>query len=232
MRPTTADDRHLITTGLLRKAGTFDAYFRVYDSLATWGGDFVLGVGGKGTASRQLSHEDIVKISKFLLENPEIAFVDTESHLQTDLLDGVEAIDVRHAIMLAVHAMLMVDPAAKDRHGSGYVLNGYRPTSWLPHETLLAFLERSFPLCVVDAKTADHIGVALEEQASMKAWKLQKRLGIRFRGTNNIAEHLLYDSRGPFIYLFHHTSFLKAKLERFRSEANPLDLKIENTLPL
>src|SRR2546430_7745379 len=40
-------------------------------------------------------------------------------------------------------AMIMVNCAAKDWHATDFTLGGYRPTSWLPKETYVDFVERS-----------------------------------------------------------------------------------------
>ncbi|KAH7119253.1 hypothetical protein EDB81DRAFT_914798, partial [Dactylonectria macrodidyma] len=113
-------------------------------------------------------------------------------------------------INLAVQSMIMVDCAAKHWHATDFILGGYRPMSWLLTETFLNFVDRSFPVGL--DSTTQRVQAAVEDKSSMKAWKLQKRLGVRFRGTNNLAEHLLFDPRSNCLYLFHHAEFLKAHL--------------------
>ncbi|KAI3329342.1 hypothetical protein HD806DRAFT_530734 [Xylariaceae sp. AK1471] len=76
---------------------------------------------------------------------------------------------------------------------------------------------------------SDKAKIAVDEHALMRAWKLQKRLGLKFKATDSLAEHLLFDHN--YIYIFHHTSFLKAQLEDFTREDSPLDLDLTHTLP-
>ena len=89
-------------------------------------------------------------------------------------------------------------------------------------------MRRSFPLGLDTSQEA--MRVAVEQRAMMKAWKLLKRLGARFRRTNNLAEHLLFDQKHNCLYIFHHVAFLKAHLERYRGESDPLAIGMKESL--
>jgi len=64
----------------------------------------------------------------------------------------------------------------------------------------------------------------------MKAWKLRARFRLSFKGTDNLARHLLLDPLhpdGPTLYIFHYTVFLKAHMDRLgqqNSQANDSDM--------
>ncbi|XMA13370.1 hypothetical protein WAI453_006161 [Rhynchosporium graminicola] len=64
----------------------------------------------------------------------------------------------------------------------------------------------------------------------LKAWKLKKRHNLRFRPTDNIMEHLLYDPQSRTVKVFHHTSYLKAHLAR--SAQQPIDMDAHSSLKL
>lgn len=229
MLPTTPQDQEAICTALLGKAGSFDAYFAAYNDVATSATEFVEDVEKGGASLRRLTHQDILATANFLRDHPNITLAKARSTLHKTLQNGLSDGNIRHALNVAVQAMLMVDPQARERRAAGYSLGGYHPTSWLQHETFAEFLKKLFPPPM--EQPAERVKLALDEQASIRAWKLQDRLGLRFRGTDNIAEHLLYDRRKNTLYLFHHTSFLKTQLERFRGHRNPLEEVVETCLP-
>ncbi|KAF9878521.1 hypothetical protein CkaCkLH20_04013 [Colletotrichum karsti] len=126
---------------------------------------------------------------------------------------------------LAIQAMVMVDcdPAAD------YSIRGYRPMSWTRKESFLGFMERSFPIDP-NPSMNQKVEIALEEKTALKAWKLQKRLNVTFLGTNNISEHLLFDPKENYLYIFHHVGFLKAHLEMAREHGYPLDQSMADSL--
>ncbi|KAL3960399.1 hypothetical protein ACCO45_005516 [Purpureocillium lilacinum] len=175
---------------------------------------------------RPQTHEAVLRVSNILKERTQATKAEITECLQDD--HGGSSSTTQNVINLAVQAMVMVDAGAKDWHSTDFVLGGYRPTSWLPNESFQAFVERSFPLGL--ESSSGSVRQAIEQRASMKAWKLQKRLGVRFRRTNNLAEHLLFDPRRNCLYLFHHVAFLKANLERFQHETKPLSIGLKESL--
>ncbi|KAH6869268.1 hypothetical protein B0T10DRAFT_418762, partial [Thelonectria olida] len=125
-------------------------------------------------------------------------------------------------------AILMVDSAVNGYRSPGYTIGKYRHASWLPDEAFIDFVARCFPQ--VSSGRRDRVATVLDDKSSLKAWKLKDRLGINFRGTNNLADHLLFDPRNQILYLFHHTAYLKAHLDLWNGESVSKDVGITTTL--
>ncbi|KAI7789158.1 hypothetical protein LA080_005263 [Diaporthe eres] len=108
----------------------------------------------------------------------------------------------------------MIDPTAGDWHAQDFVMGSYRPSSWQQDESFQPFCSRSVPIANDEAVTAAK--AALDEKSSLRARKLQKRLGIQFYATDNLAEHLLLEHRHgkTRLHIFHYAGYLKARLEQ------------------
>lgn len=216
--------RHLFGSG-----STNLAFSILLDDLLIRENDFAVNIGspnGRGP----LTHTDILQAVQSLKDNPSI----TKAKAINDLSNNIDAANVRPEaepiINLAVQSMIMVDCSAKHHHAADFSLGGYRPVSWHTDETFFDFVNRSFPSG--HDRSAERLRDALRNKSSMKAWKLQKRLGMSFRGTDNLAEHLLFEPRDNCLYLFHHAGFLKAHLERFQQDARALDRSLMESLKL
>ena len=224
MLRTTTEDKEKIARSLFGKTGTFKAFFNLYDELAVEG-TYIIQLD-EPNQPNPLEHQNIVKVVNFLKDNPGIKLDEVKYRLKTeDDLKTTSDPDIKRAIKLAVQCMMMVDSEAKDGHSPGYTLGGQQPTLWLGGETFLEFAKSVFPRA---GSVSSEVKTAIEEHATMRAWNMQKRLGRRFKKTDSLAEHLLFDD--DYIYLFHHTSFLKAQLERFQDEESPLNCDMADCL--
>ncbi|KAF4965168.1 hypothetical protein FSARC_6986 [Fusarium sarcochroum] len=202
MRASTDEDRRNISQQLLGAEGNFQVYFRSYDDLATKYNTF----DAPGSLAAR-THQDVIFVAKYLMSNPEVKKEETIAHMQNswNTFDNVENI-----LTLAVQAIVMMDSAAQDWHPADYALGEYRPISWLSQESFLSFVERSFPKG--PGQMAEKIQEAFDDRSRLKAWKLQKRLGMKFHITDNLSEHLMLDTKNNILYLFHHAAYLKAHL--------------------
>ncbi|KAJ4266089.1 hypothetical protein NW762_004064 [Fusarium torreyae] len=141
------------------------------------------------------------------MSNPEATKEETTTHMQTywNTFD-----DAENVLTLAVQAMVMLDIAAQEWHPADYAASGHRPIGWLSQEPFASFVQRSFPEVVT--RMDENIQEAFDDRSRLKAWKLQKRLGMKFRMTDNLSEHLNLDTKNNILYLFHHAAYLKAHL--------------------
>lgn len=229
MRPTTPQERATLAHHFLGRTGDYTAFFEVYDDLAQKGDDGVGTIDCEtpyNTSSRRQTYLDVIRASSTIKQRTQT----TKAEILESLQHGNDnsPSDVRNVVHLAVQAMTMVDAGGMDWHSTGFMLGGSRPTSWPRNESFQSFMERSFPRSL--ETSAEKVRNALEHKASMKAWKLQDRAGVRFRRTNNLADHLLFDARRNCLYLFHQVAFLKANLERYRNEARPLSIAMPESL--
>ncbi|KAH6867873.1 hypothetical protein B0T10DRAFT_553878 [Thelonectria olida] len=185
---------------------SFDSYFKVYHDLIARSDVHVLQVEEPGPEDlAPISHDDILAGAKVLREDPKLTLDQAINQLEARLNGAHSRHQVKVAILVTVRAMLMLDCAVSRRN--------WEP--WQPNEQYVDFVSKCFPKSFgVSARVAE----TMADQRSLKAWKLKARLGISFKGTDNLARHLLLDPKGPTVYLFHHTTFLKAQLDRVVGE--------------
>ncbi|GJC82249.1 hypothetical protein ColLi_05087 [Colletotrichum liriopes] len=195
------------------------AFSALYNDLLHKDSDFVVNLDPDDNGS--ISDRDVLLAVDLLREDPSLTKESTAHKVEEALARRRSQTKIDSLINLAVQVTVMVDCAAKERHSTGFAVGGYRPISWLQKETFLDFVMRSFPTNA-DSAAAERVEAAVDEKAALKAWKLQKRLGLQFRGTHNLSEHLLLDPRSNCLYLFHHAGFLKAQLRRARDQSQPL----------
>jgi len=229
---TTSEERAQICLELLGKPGSFDAYFDFFDDLATTRSEVANATRSRNRAvpTPSATCAEVLSAAEHLKKNCEKPLSSLRSIIGTSDAPGQTDEDVRQVIALAVQGMLMVNPFAKDWHASGFALGGYKPPYWLQSDSLVDFVGKLFPRAIEAYR--ESASLALEEKTILRAWKLVKRLGIRFRGTQNISEHLLYDQKHNILYIFHHASYLKAHLEIYRHDPTPLDRGVKDCLPM
>jgi len=204
MADNTAYRTRIATEFLGTTTRSFGSYFKVYDSLIARGDVLALQVEEPGPEDTSpITHDDILSAAKVLRKNPNLTLDEASEHLG-EILNGVHsAYQLRFAV-LVVRAMLMLDGAP----------GGQQWESWQSGERFVDFVSKCCPRAL---GMTGSIARALEDQKSLKAWKLKARLGLTFKGTDNLSRHLFLDPTHPeglTLYIFHHTSFLKAQLER------------------
>lgn len=227
MRKTSPSERSEVLRRLYGQEGDLPAFFALYDELLHKGSDFVVNVDSNSV--QPLTNEEVMVAVDLLRENSSSTNDEFSQRLQESLGSQRSESEIGRLVNLAVQAMIMVDCSAKTWHSADYSIGGYKPISWLRKETFLEFVDRSFQVDP-DPVANEKVEVAFEEKAALKAWKLRKRLGVRFRGTNNLSEHLVFDQRSNSLYLFHHAGFLKAQLEKARDQGHPLDQSMADSL--
>ncbi|KAJ4291767.1 hypothetical protein N0V90_009662 [Kalmusia sp. IMI 367209] len=129
------------------------------------------------------------------------------------------------AIQTLLRVALMIDCASKQTAPPGHMLGDYRPRSWADDQSLAEFAESCFPSPVHSPAMRARIRIALGQRNRMKAWKLRERYGVRFRPTDNLAEHLLFDSQHRTVKVFRQVGYLKAHLSRSLHEPVSTDFK-------
>ncbi|KAL1851680.1 hypothetical protein Daus18300_012489 [Diaporthe australafricana] len=149
-----------------------------------------------------------------LTENPKKTRREITQIVQNVLGSNYPDLYMNKLMESAAQAITMIDPTAGDWHAQDFVMGSYRPSSWQRDESFQSFCSRSVPVGTDEAVTAAK--TALDEKSSLRARKLQKRLGIQFYATGNLAEHLLLEHRHgkTRLYIFHYAGYLKARLEQ------------------
>jgi len=207
--------RNKIATDLLGKDGEFPAYFKLYGELFDLGtGDHIIQIERTAPHNRQpISHGTVLAAAKVLRENTSLTLDAMKVTLEVGLLQkGYSSHELDFVLKMAVRAMYMIDSNVKESHGPEYTIGVYRHASWLPNESFVDFITKCFPH--VAAEKRSQVATVLENKKSLKAWKLRDRLGIVFKRTDNLVDHLLFDPVNRILYLFHHAAYLKAHLDR------------------
>jgi hypothetical protein len=148
---------------------------------------------------------DLIRIGEVLklsVESTREAILSTILH-DTDikLRDG----ELGVSLDIAIQAAYMTETGVTEGHIS------YRrstETSWLNTENFVAFMNKTYH----KAAGAEVKRLTLADQNAIRGWKLVKKLGIELKGTNNLADHLLYNRQRNTLYFFHHVGFVIAHL--------------------
>ena len=220
----TAAERTLIVREILHadateRARNYSAYIGFYTSTFCPFAATRTAVQVDNTALR--SHTQVLDALKTLCSDPKA----TRHHLEETLFPlNILDRDREDAIRSLVLVCLMLDCSLKDKYSRDFQIGGYLPPKWEKDESFDHFVDRALP----KGLTKDH--EIRMHRNSLKAWKLEKRLGIKFKSTNNITEHLLYDPAARVVRVFHQTAYLKAHLAR--SLETPIELDVNSSLRL
>lgn len=219
-----SEDKEELVERLLGTSGDFEAYFDHYQDLVCQRNVFLVQID-KNLPDRRISSKDVLVVVDLLKQNVGWTLTELQQNLRSRLPEQRHPPDMRSLISISIHASFMVDCGAKERHAADFSLGTYRPSSWLPEQKFTAFMESCLPQGLdTDSLRFDAV---LRNKNAIRAWKLKKKLGITFRKTNDIAQHLVFDPRNNVLYIFHHAAFLKAHLSRWSKNAS-----IENDMAL
>ncbi|KAK6858314.1 hypothetical protein PG995_006013 [Apiospora arundinis] len=191
---------------------SFDFYFKVYDSLVSHN-DYVLQIEDLSyTSPITITHDDILAATNVLRDDPALTLDQACSILRERLRPRLcSNQQLKRAITISVRITLMLDC---DRNLD----------AWKPDERFVDYVSVRFPRTSGPSETVKEV---MASKKSIKAWKLKTRCRLSFRGTDILARHLALDPShpdGPTLYIFHHTTFLKAHLDRLKV----LGIDIEN----
>jgi hypothetical protein len=198
------------------------SYFRVFDSLIARSDVHVIQIEepdpGQASPIRAITHNDILIASRILRGNPIFTLDEAAARLREELGTTCSVQQSRITMLVSVRAVFMIDST-----GPG--------NRWRPSESFDAFGGRTFGRVgtPIDKATRE----AMKDQTSIKAWKLKARFGISFRGTDDLARHLVLDQShpgGPTLYIFHHAGFLKAQLDHAKQQKFDKDADVATCL--
>ncbi|KAI0122973.1 hypothetical protein BJ170DRAFT_736861 [Xylariales sp. AK1849] len=120
----------------------------------------------------------------------------------------------------AVRIMTMINCASDKFPGRLEKAESRMP--WGSKTSITEYLEHVFTMTthpILSDPTTAHY---LEFKEDMKATSLKKRLGITFRGTSDIRDHLRFDRRSNILEVYHHAAFLKEQLRLTKTAAREL----------
>jgi len=172
----------------------------------------------------EISPTDIVKIFTILRRNVS----SNRSVILAELLhdSDVQGLgnNLNNALNIVIQAAYMTEISLAKRHASH---NNPLGAYWDAEQSLVTFMERTYP----QAEDSEGISLTATDQNALKGWKLAKKLGIEFKGTNNLADHLFYSRHRNTLYFFHHVGFLQAHLQN-RAHGIPADSDMKTCLEM
>ena len=173
------------------------------------------------------THETLFAIIQRLKANPDI----TRGQLTVDAFqkqpgrDPPPIDEQMDAANLAVKVMTMINCSTKYQ-GGGLIEQGAYEVPWRNDTPFSQFVSDAFP-------KADKPSLAFNDvtiKTALMAGNLKKRLGMTFKPTHNLREHLKLDRRKNVLYIFHYTAFLKETLRLTKDK--PSDMSTTETLKL
>lgn len=129
-----------------------------------------------------------------------------------------EESDMHRAFNLAFKVMTMVTCSGENQPADLFDA-GSEPVEWRNSDSLSQFFESAFP--IRDHPTLnekDEAGIDIKSQ--LRATQLQNIAGLKFRGTDNLRDHLRMNQETGVVELYHHTSVLKEYLNMKCSDPN------------
>ncbi|KAK3687868.1 hypothetical protein B0T22DRAFT_527513 [Podospora appendiculata] len=215
---------------VLRGQGEFRAYFKLYDELFQRGtGNHIIEFESPLQRKRNpIQHEDVTAAVRVLKANNRITSTAMRVALRDQTHRNFTPQEFDFIVNLAVQSMTMIDANVGDSHGSDFRIGKYRHATWLPEECFVDFVSRCFPQVLAERR--GRVAFVLDKRKSLKAWKLKKRGEITLKGTDNLAEHLLYDPSNRVISLFHHAEYLRAHLNLWEGIRESKDVGIAAAL--
>jgi hypothetical protein len=174
------------------------------------------------------SHDDLFRVIKFLKSEPDIPRRDLVDKLfsQTSGCMPPSRADQEHAVNLAVRIMFMVNCSAQQQN-FGLLEHGIDKVEWLNDSSLAQFIADIFP--VTDHPSVnDSDSVMSDMKTSLRARKLKKVAGLKFRPTDDLRNHLKLDHKAGVVDVFHFTTFLKEHLRLTKD--TPCDISVVDCL--
>lgn len=165
-------------------------------------------------SSRPLkTHEDLFRAIALLKSHPDATRTEFYQ-LAFPPSDGKrphEPADLLQATSLVVRVLLMVESSAL-HHLSDRVEKGAFRIYWKDDVPFSQYIRELFPVESHPILSYADSERFLDVTSELRATKLKKKLGVSFRPTHDIRNHLCFDRKQNVLEIFHHTAFLKEQL--------------------
>lgn len=175
------------------------------------------------------NHSDVLSCVRALRAKPTLT-LDEFMNMAFTKCDSTLA-EKQYATRAVISAAFIINCASKDYYCEGFQSDNAMRVKWEGNQPFAEFAEQAFASDL--AQTPEKVAKNREfiaHRDSLKAWKLVKRNKIKIRPTNNLIEHLRYDSKDRVLKVFHQTTFLQTQLRRWKDV--PFDLGFEESLKL
>lgn len=168
------------------------------------------------------THESVVQAVKKLRSSSE----KTAEAFWTEAFPHYVYDNQRDAAWQTVKLAYLIDPASRDHHANGWSFENETvyPVKWKPGQKFKDFFNAAFPT------DTQNVWEASSKKASLKAWKLHRRLKLEIVPTNDLAEHLVYNPMTKSLAVFHQVEWLKAQTLHSKAMDRKLDEAVEVSL--
>lgn len=148
------------------------------------------------------THESVVQAVNKLRSSPE----KTAEAFWTEAFP--HCINQKDAARQTVKLAYLIDPASQDDYPNGFRFENepIYPVKWQLEQKFKDFFSAAFPT------DTQYVWAASSKQTSLKAWKLRQRLRLEIVGTNDLAQHLVYNPKTKSLAVFHQVEWLKAQI--------------------
>lgn len=160
------------------------------------------------------SHGDLLRIIKILQSHPDIPRSELITRAYAQVPAGpprASLDDQEHAINLAVRVMLMVNCSAQ-KQSLGLLEQGMARVEWSNEKSFAQFVTDVFPPMDHPTINDENGEFSVDSKSALKARKLKKVAGLKFRPTDDLRSHLKLDLKAGVVEVFHHTAFIKEHL--------------------
>lgn len=148
------------------------------------------------------THKSVVQAVSKLRSNPET----TAEAFWTEAFPHY--IHKQHAARQTVKVAYLIDPTSQDDYPNGFRFENEPtyPVKWRPDQKFKDFFYAAFPIDTTDVWRAS------SKQTPLKAWQLCRRLKVEIVRTDDLAQHLVYNSKTKSLAVFHQIEWLKAQI--------------------
>jgi hypothetical protein len=154
------------------------------------------------------------ELIKTLQDQPNTTRAELQSHaILTKLGQGVNLEGDEDVITAAIKVAFATNCSPIDYYSDQLELGTTR-TFWQNEEPFTKFIERYFPIRSHPILSHPESAAYLDQKSDLSALTIRNALGVVFLPTDDIRDHLRFDSRRRVVELFHHTSLLKEHLKR------------------
>jgi hypothetical protein len=159
------------------------------------------------------SHEDLHGAILKLKSNPDISRTEFYqlAFVQEDGEPPPDPTELFNAAILVVKVLTMVD-CSVPYHSSDRLEKGAFRIHWKDYVAFSEYLQDLFPIENHPILSYADSELFVDMKSELRATKLKKRLGITFRATHDVRNHLRFDRKQNVLEIFHHTAFLKEQL--------------------
>ncbi|KAK4206090.1 hypothetical protein QBC37DRAFT_461288 [Rhypophila decipiens] len=159
------------------------------------------------------SHQDIFTALQTIRSNPDITMDELSFQIRNWTGSAGSSPGGSTAAALTAKLLVMVEPSPLHQ-SSDRLEKGTRRTYWNSDTPFSKYIQGLFPVenhPILSSTQADAELLA-DMKSDLRATKLMKSLGITFRATYDISNHLRYDRKANVVEIFHHVAFLKEQL--------------------